>query len=504
MAFNRLYSKALELRVSEGQNRIQVLLGPRQVGKTTLVRQMLAAQSKQKPCFYLNADETPTPNFTWITTAWAAARAGMAQAGATQAIIVFDEIQQVPDWSRAIKGQWDKDQFDGRDIRVVLLGSASLLMQQGLTESMMGRYEILRIPHWSFAEMQAAFGTSLDDFMALGGYPGLASMQADVPRYLATVRDAFVEPMLARDILAMVRVDKPVLLRRLLHLGACYSGQILSYTKIMADLIDAGNTVTLAHYADLLEAAGLLSGLNQHGRALGARRSQPKWQVHNNAVLSAYSQALPAARKADSAAWGRQVESAVGAQLNSWCFAMGVPLTYWREANQEVDFVLAHNGQVLAHSVQRGLVPAASAYAPTQAIEFVHCPAMVLVVRQLMAALRWNGVAHIDLRYDTRSGRMNVIEINPRFWLTVVGSALAAHVNFPVLACRAALGRPVPTPLAVPGRYIPFANFLQYKYGRRRGEKIPFALADTSVANFLGDPLPKLFYLLRRRQVHIE
>ena len=166
--------------------------------------------------------------------------------------------------------------------------------------------------------------------------------------------------------------------------------------------------------------------------------------------------------------------------------------------------VLCHNGQVLAHSVQRGLVPAASAYAPTQAIEFVNSPAVVLVVRQLMAALRWNGVAHIDLRYDTRSGRMNVIEINPRFWLTVVGSALAAHVNFPALACRAALGRPVPTPLAVPGRYIPFANFLQYKYGRRRGEKIPFALADTSVANFLGDPLPKLFYLLRRRQVHIE
>ena len=166
--------------------------------------------------------------------------------------------------------------------------------------------------------------------------------------------------------------------------------------------------------------------------------------------------------------------------------------------------VLCRNGQVLAHSIQRGLLGAATDYAPTQAIEFVRNRAVLAVVSQLLAALRWSGVAHLDLRYDAATRQVNVIEINPRFWLTVVGSAVKARVNFPVLACLAALGRPLEQGPFALGRYIPFVNFLKYKYASRAKNKVPFTFGDTSLLGFLGDPLPKLICLLRPGQVRME
>ncbi|MBD2722165.1 ATP-grasp domain-containing protein [Hymenobacter armeniacus] len=166
--------------------------------------------------------------------------------------------------------------------------------------------------------------------------------------------------------------------------------------------------------------------------------------------------------------------------------------------------VLYKDGQLLAYSVQRGLLPAANAYAPTQAIEFVKNDAVLAVVDRLMTALHWNGVAHLDLRYDADSGAINVIEINPRFWLTVVGSAVTAKVNFPVLACLAALNRPVARPAFALGRYIPFNNFLKYKYLSRLRDKVRFTFGNTSLMSFLGDPLPKLFCLFNRHSVRIE
>ncbi|WP_035563456.1 ATP-grasp domain-containing protein [Hymenobacter sp. IS2118] len=166
--------------------------------------------------------------------------------------------------------------------------------------------------------------------------------------------------------------------------------------------------------------------------------------------------------------------------------------------------VLYKDGELLVHSIQRGLLPAANAYAPTQAIEFVQNDAVLEVVDRLMRALRWNGVAHLDLRYDADSGAINVIEINPRFWLTVVGSAVTAKVNFPVLACFAALNQPVATKAFALGRYIPFNNFLKYRYLSRLRDKVRFTFGNTSLLSFLGDPLPKLFRLFRPGSVRVE
>ena len=144
-----------------------------------------------------------------------------------------------------------------------MLGSAPLLMQRGLTESLAGRFEIVHLPHWSYAEMQAAFGFTLEQYLYFGGYPGAAPLIADPPRWRRYLLDSLIETTIARDVLLMTRVDKPALLRRLFELGCRYSGQVLSYTKMLGQLQDAGNTTTLAHYLELLAGAGMLTGLSK-------------------------------------------------------------------------------------------------------------------------------------------------------------------------------------------------------------------------------------------------
>jgi len=155
-----------------------------------------------------------------------------------------------------VKRLWDEDSRLGHDLKVVLLGSAPLLVQRGLSESLTGRFEVLRVSHWSFGEMRSAFGFSLDDYLYFGGYPGAAPLASDPGRWVRYVLDALIETTISRDVLLMTRVDKPALLRRLFELSCRYSGQVLSYTKMLGQLQDAGNSTTLAHYLDLL--AGVL------------------------------------------------------------------------------------------------------------------------------------------------------------------------------------------------------------------------------------------------------
>src|SRR5205807_8790309 len=240
-------------------------------------------------------------------------------------------------------------------LKVVLLGSAPLLVQRGLTESLAGRFEVLHLPHWSFAEMRAAFGFSLEEYVYFGGYPGAASLVHEPDRWRRYILDALIETTIARDVLLLTRVDKPALLRRLFELGCRYSGQVLSYTKMLGQLHEAGNTTTLAHYLELLGGAGLLTGLAKYsGRAVRQRGSSPKLQVLNTALMSAQSGLSLDEARADREFWGRLVESAVGAHLANSAAVGECELFYWREGSREVDFVVRVGRTLTAIEVKSG------------------------------------------------------------------------------------------------------------------------------------------------------
>ena len=256
MRYQRPHAAVLARRLAEPRRFMQVVAGPRQVGKTTVVQQV--AEASGRPVQFASADEPTLRGPEWIAQQWEAAR---LMAGPGDALLILDEVQKAAGWSESVKRLWDEDTRKRRPLKVVLLGSAPLLIQRGLSESLAGRFEILHLPHWSAAEMRAAFDWPVERFIFYGGYPGAAPLTADSDRWARYVRDALIETTIARDVLLLTRVDKPALLRRLFELGCRYSGQVLSYTKMLGQLQDAGNTTTLAHYLDLLSAAGMLTGL---------------------------------------------------------------------------------------------------------------------------------------------------------------------------------------------------------------------------------------------------
>jgi hypothetical protein len=233
--YQRAEARVLAARLAEPRRFVQVVAGPRQVGKTTLVRQV--TDGLRCPVVTASADEPTLRGPDWIETQWEAARLRVAAGGA---VLVLDEVQKIPGWSETVKRLWDEDTRRRANLRVVLLGSAPLLIQRGLTESLAGRFETIRLGHWSFVEMEAAFGWSLEQYVFYGGYPGAAPLVADPPRWTRYVLDALVETTISRDVLLLTRVDKPALLRRLFELGCRYSGQVLSYTKMLGQLHDAG------------------------------------------------------------------------------------------------------------------------------------------------------------------------------------------------------------------------------------------------------------------------
>jgi uncharacterized protein len=344
-------------RLSEKRRFMQVLAGPRQVGKTTLVRQALAALDAGIAQHSVSADNPGLVGRSWLQTQWETARALAAQAGSC--VLVLDEVQKLPNWTEDIKRLWDEDTRTGRDVRTVILGSAPLLISKGLTESMAGRFEVTRMGHWTFAEMRDAFGFSQDQFIYYGGYPGAAQLVGDEARWAAYVRDALIETTISKDVLLLTPVQKPALLRRVFDLACRYSGQELSYQKMMGQLSEAGNTTTLAHYLELLEGAGMVCGLQKYaGQAVRQRASSPKLQVFNTALMGAIaaSEGFGFERlRATPELWGRMVESAVGAQLlaKNLTHSSATPsLYYWRDGTREVDFVLRNQGELFALEVK--------------------------------------------------------------------------------------------------------------------------------------------------------
>jgi hypothetical protein len=314
MPFQRPQAKALAGRLAEPRRVMPVVAGPRQVGKTTLVQQVVASSRLSQ--VFASADEPALRGAEWIAQQWEAARLASADAGRAGAVLVLDEIQKIPGWSETHKRLWDEDTRRGLPLKVVLLGSAPLLIARGLTESLAGRFELLHLPHWSLAEMRAAFGWSLDKYVFFGGYPGAAPLIGEPARWARYVLDALAETSISRDVLLLTRIDKPALLRRVFDLACRYSGQVLSYTKMLGQLQDAGNTTTLAHDLKLLAAAGMVTGLHKFaGDTARSRASSPKLQVLNTALMTAPSGLALAEVRADGELWGRLVESCIGARL---------------------------------------------------------------------------------------------------------------------------------------------------------------------------------------------
>ena len=331
-----------------------MLAGPRQVGKTVLARQVI--ENLAIPSHYGSADEPTLRGRTWLEQQWDLARLQTdSNGGKKEALLVLDEVQKIADWSEIVKRLWDEDSAAKRQLKVVLLGSAPLLIQKGLTESLAGRFEIIPATHWSFGEMREAFGWDLEAYIFFGGYPGSAELIADQSRWRRYIVDSLIETTISRDILLLTRVDKPALLRRLFQLACDYSGQIVSYQKMLGQLQDAGNTTTLAHYLELLAGAGMVIGLPKYsgGRAR-QRGSSPKLQVMNNALMTAPSDFDFNNIRKDRDIWGRLVESAAGAHLINGTHGTNAEVFYWRERSREVDFVLRSGRSTVAIEVKSG------------------------------------------------------------------------------------------------------------------------------------------------------
>lgn len=349
--FKRDITKEIHKRLSADRHFLQVVTGPRQVGKTTAVLQVL--DSLKAPHHYAVADLPAPPPPAWITQQWDVARRKANTSG--KAILVLDEAQKIKSWSEEVKRLWDEDSREGKNINVAILGSSSLLIQKGLTESLGGRFESVRLTHWSWPECRDCFGWPLDTYLYFGGYPGAASLIEEGERWSKYIKDSIIETVFSKDIFLLNQIEKPALLRQLFVLACEYAGQVLSYQKVLGQLSDAGNTTTLSHYQNLLESAYLIRGLSKWaGGSVRIRKSSPKWLPLTTSLMNALSGRNFDELRNDPEAWGRVVEAAVGAHLVNEGDKRSLDIYYWREGNAEVDYVLRKGKKIIALEVKSG------------------------------------------------------------------------------------------------------------------------------------------------------
>lgn len=351
--YKRRQFNELKSRIEEARNKIQVISGPRQVGKSTLVKQVL--KEILIDFTFISADNVEKDNLYWINEVWETARQRMKLKKEREYLLVIDEVHKVNNWSEAVKKEWDDDTFNDVNIKVILLGSSRLLIKDGLTESLAGRYELIHMSHWSFKEMKEAFGMDLEHYIFFGGYPGGVGFINNEVRWRKYIKDSIVAPAIAHDILMTKTIYKPELMKQLFELGCTYSGEEIALTKLLGQLQDAGNITTLANYLSTLNESHLLCGLQKYAND-NARKynSVPKMMVYNTALLSSlyglnYSQVFTNPKM-----WGRWVESAVGTHLLNMANELDYRIYYWRERNDEVDFILEYNRQCIAIEVKSG------------------------------------------------------------------------------------------------------------------------------------------------------
>lgn len=345
--------KELSDRILEPRDKIQVISGPRQVGKSTMVKQVLAETTI--PHLSVSADGVDKENTRWIGEIWESARAKMQINKLREYLLVIDEVHKINNWSEEVKKQWDADTRNDINLKVVLLGSSRLLLKDGLTESLTGRYELIRMPHWSYIEMQKAFGLSVEQYIYYGGYPGGAKLISNEVRWRRYIKDSIIAPAIAKDILMTKVIYKPELMKQLFELGCTYSSEEISLTKILGQLQDAGNVTTLANYLTTLAESQLLCGLQKYAYD-NARKynSVPKIMTYNTALLSALSGVTFEKAYTTPKVWGRWAESAVGAHILNAADEYDYKVYYWRDKNDEVDFIIEHYGQCAAIEVKSG------------------------------------------------------------------------------------------------------------------------------------------------------
>ena len=403
MKYTRPQEALLKARLKEEVCFLNLLAGPRQVGKTTIIRDIVPANSKHG--YYISVDEDPNvsdqgygsssqsgsisapqkKDSAWLSFHWQKARnhaaewlKSLSNQDQKPYIFAIDEIQKIEQWSSIVKGLWDADRANAVPMHVVLLGSAPLLMQKGLSESLAGRYEVLPVSHWGFAEMQEAFDITLEQYIYFGGYPGSARLIDNEIRWRRYVRDSLIQPNIEKDILQMVRIKNPMLLKQLFELGCHYSGMEFSLTKMIAAINEAKHTETLADYLHLLSEASLVTGLQKYAVDEARKRnSTPKLNVFNTALMSATQNYSFAEAQADRSYWGRLVESSVGAHLlNSK--DEDTKLFYWREAGKEVDFVLVKGKKLTAIEVKSADKPVISNGLEIFRQKYAHCKTLLV------------------------------------------------------------------------------------------------------------------------------
>ncbi len=351
--FKRVQCKELALRISEQRDKIQVISGPRQVGKSTMVKQVL--QETTIPHMLVSADNVDKANSAWIGEMWATARARMKASNAAEFLLVIDEVHKLDNWSEAVKKEWDEDTLNDLNMKVVILGSSRLLLKDGLTESLAGRYELIRMPHWNYAEMHEAFGIDISQFIYFGGYPGGARYIEDERRWRRYIKDSIIAPAIERDVLQTKTVYKPALMKQLFELGCAYSSEELSLNKMLGQLQDAGNVTTLANYLTTLDESRLLCGLHKYASDEARKyNSVPKLMVYNTALFSVLSGVNYNKTFTTPRLWGRWVESAIGSYLLNQADEYDYKLFYWRERDDEVDFIIEYNRQCVAIEVKSG------------------------------------------------------------------------------------------------------------------------------------------------------
>lgn len=349
--YKRPEYQTIKQRLEEPRKFIQVVMGARQIGKSTVVKQVL--NDIDLPYLFFSADNVPASNGTWVSNCWAAVRSLKENKGWESAILVIDEIQKIANWSEAVKKEWDNDTFHDRNIKVLLLGSSRVLLEKGLSESLAGRFEEIRMSHWGFKEMRECFGCTLDQYIFYGGYPGAATLIDDEDRFQQYIQSSIIDATINKDILMDTPISKPALFRQTFELGAAYSGELLSLNKMLGTLQDAGNTTTLASYINLLGESGLLCGLQKFSVDMARRKSSiPKLQVYNNALKNVYCPLSFEQSVINRKEWGRIFESGIGAYLVSQAFVHRFEVFYWRERNDEVDFVLRKKNSVVAIEVK--------------------------------------------------------------------------------------------------------------------------------------------------------
>ena len=349
--YKRAEYQTIKSRLEENRKFIQVVMGARQIGKSTVVKQVL--KDIDIPFQFFSADNVPATNTAWVSNCWAAVRSLKENKGWDSVILVIDEIQKIANWSEAVKKEWDADTFNDNNIKVLLLGSSRVMLEKGLSESLAGRFEEIRMTHWTYNEMKECFGLTFDQYIFYGGYPGAATLLNDSDRFEQYIQSSIIDATINKDILMDTPIGKPALLKQTFELGAAYSGNLLSLNKMLGALQDSGNTSTLAGYVNLLNDCGLLCGLQKYSVDMSRRRASiPKFQVYNNALKLVYTPMTFEQAILDRKVWGHIFESAIGAYLVSQAFVHRFEVYYWRERNDEVDFILHKKGVLVAVEVK--------------------------------------------------------------------------------------------------------------------------------------------------------